>query len=171
MKADDYKISSDDACDLYGAALVPTEFRRMILAKYAAEHGNDALLNLFSEFMGLANSLVTNTREFIELFLIIECKMSDRMAEKINLPTISGALNGAKFAIEPVKGMCEGCAFRSGTPANQSPITSYDANDCADDGTRFLCHETLPPYTETEDGKRTCAGYIAARKAVLKRCS
>ena len=69
--------------------------------------------------------------------------MHPQLAEKINLPTLFGALHGVVLAagVKSDK-TCGGCAFRLGTPANQSPITTGDADwyfhpgegDC-------LCHE------------------------------
>lgn len=158
-KNDDYAMSRADADDLMGATLLPDEIRVLTLKKYLETHSTDDLVHLFSNFIGMANSVVANTREFIELFLQVECKMSDREAEKINLPTIFGAFNGAKLALPPSKGMCHGCAFRLGSAANQSPITTFDAADCRDDHAGFMCHETLDDAGEPT---QKCVGYIRA---------
>lgn len=48
-KSDDYSMSVRDAKELQGAVLLPAEFRRQILSKYAKKHGQDALVNLFAD--------------------------------------------------------------------------------------------------------------------------
>jgi hypothetical protein len=138
----DYTLSDADADVLKGAALIPVDLRVQLLTRYMREHGDAALLNLFAQFVGVANTVANNCREAAEMLLILEGGMYPHQAEKANLPTIFGALNGVKLAngVRQDK-LCDGCAFRRGTPANTSPSTTIDASDCADDGTRFMCHE------------------------------
>jgi hypothetical protein len=60
------------------------------------------------------------------------------------------------------EGLCEGCAFRIGTPANQSPITASDAQYCASPGEApFFCHadETMDAGRPT----KPCPGWVLAR--------
>lgn len=54
---------------------------------------------------------------------------------------------------------CFTCAFRQGTNANGSPVTTMDALKCVMEGIPFYCHETETP----NDPKRLCAGYVMLR--------
>lgn len=57
--------------------------------------------------------------------------------------------------------LCGGCAFRLGTAANQSPITTIDADDCAHPGEQpFMCHETLD---DNGNPQEACGGFAKAR--------
>jgi hypothetical protein len=157
----DYDISICDAQALRGATLLPNWVRLAALKKYRKERGSDALLNLFSQFIGLANSVVENNRVMAELVLIAEGGINPYKAEKINLPTIHGALNGVVLAASvKQEKTCLGCAFRLGTPANQSPSTTVDAQSCVDDlDGDFMCHENLPSDGEPT---RKCIGFAQA---------
>lgn len=165
----DYALTPAARDVLMGATSLPADLRALVLRHFLADHGAEALIEAFAQFIGLANSVVANNREMIEIILICDGGMSDREAEKANLPTVFGALNGLKIAegLEPA-GMCEGCAFRVGAPANQSPCTTVDADHCAEPGeVNFLCHaEGLDDRGEPTRG---CAGWAqlrARRKAV-----
>jgi hypothetical protein len=161
-----YTLTREEAEMLAGAHLLPDPFRSELLARYLKEHGPERLLVLFANFLGLANSVVANTREFVELYLVTECNHHPHTAEQINLPTIHGALQGVRAAIKPVRGMCKGCAYRLGTAANQSPITAFDAEHTSQSsGDPFHCHEGLD---ERGEPTRLCAGYAAARDANFK---
>lgn len=158
--ADDYSMSIEDAQELLGTVCLPFDIRQKLIGRYYKEHGLLALVNLFAQFIGMANSVVVNNREMAELILISQGGMWPQEAERANLPTIFGALNGVLLASKVDQGkMCEGCAFRLGTPANQSPITAIDAGHCLSEGVNFLCHDV-------EDGqpKRLCRGFARARK-------
>src|SRR6185503_13705551 len=130
-KAIDYELSVRDSKELLGVVLLPHEIRLKVLENYRKEHGSQALANLFSQFIGLANSVVANSHDAIELFLIVGKVEHPYQAEKMNWPTIFGALNGVKLA----KGVnqektCHGCACRLGSLANQSPSTTCDVEWC-----------------------------------------
>lgn len=161
-KAIDYDISSKDASELLGACLLPHEFRMMLMEKYLKERGSKALANLFSQFIGMANSVVENNRESLELFLICEKGWMPYEAEKMNLPTIFGALNGIKLAqgIDQSK-TCHGCACRIGSLANQSPSTTCDVDYCLQDGDKFMCHENLD---DKGNPTRKCVGFTQLKK-------
>lgn len=159
----DYKISKRDVREISGADLLPAEFRLLTLRRYEHEYGTEALLSLFAEFIGLANSVVANNREFIEEYAIRGCGLDQSQVEQLNLPTIHGALNGILNAVEPVEGMCGDCAYRLGTCANQSPVTSVDAADAVSEYSGFNCH--LKPSPEDDKLATICASYKAARKA------
>lgn len=165
-KATDYAISDDDARELLGVVTLPHEYRSMLLTKYAAERGTVALAELFSQFIGLANSVVANNREMAEMLLITEAKMHPHEAEKVNLPTLFGALNGVILArgVDQSK-TCGGCAFRLGTCANQSPSTTCDADWCSDGEVQFMCHEDLDP---AGNPTQKCTGFTQARRSRRK---
>jgi hypothetical protein len=151
-----------------GVVGLPREFRIKALEVFARDRGKLGLLLAFADFIGLANQVVDNSRNMVELILMIEGGMSDREAERANLPTMFGALSGIKLAIDPpLPEMCHGCAYRQGSAANQSPSTSCDADWCANPGEpKFLCHaelnDNLEPY-------KTCAGFLHKRKEAMKQ--
>lgn len=163
-KAVDYSISVADSKELLGVVLLPHDIRAKVLDKYRKEHGAEALVNLFSQFIGLANSVVANSHDAIELFLIVEADFHPYQAEKINWPTLFGALNGVKLAegVNQEK-TCHGCACRLGSLANQSPSTTCDVDWCLADLDKFWCHEDLD-----EDGKPTkkCIGFETQKRRV-----
>lgn len=156
-KALDYDITPKDANELLGAVLLPYEFRMMLMEKYLKDHGPSALANLFAQFIGMANSVIENNRDSLELFLVCEKNWLPYEAEKMNLPTIFGALNGIKLAegIDQSK-TCHGCACRIGTLANQSPSTTCDVEWCLQGDDRFWCHEDLD---EKGNPTKRCIGF------------
>jgi len=165
-----YSIAPDGAGVLMGAAGLTPEIRREILAHFAREHGEAALVALFAEFIGLANSVVANCHDALEVFGIAHLGMHPYEAEKLNLPTIFGALNGARLAhdVDP-KGLCDGCAFRLGTHANQSPVTTCDAGDCSQPGeANFMCHENLD---DSGAPTKACGGWARKRAKAGERCN
>jgi hypothetical protein len=159
-KAQDYQLSDADAETLKGIVLLPDEFRRRLLAKLPKAD----LVHLFSQMIGLANSVVANNREMIELEGIISGELHPDKAHEINLPTLFGALCGVALA-NAVDGnkTCGGCAYRLGTPANQSPVTTCDADWCDKGGGHdFMCHEDLD---DSGNPKHICRGYAQIVKA------
>jgi hypothetical protein len=155
--ATDYSFTKSEANELLGAVLLPHEFRELILRKYLASHGGDALVNLFSQFIGMANSVVENSRDALWTFGIIEAKMDPKTADDINYPTIFGALNGVKLAYGVDQAAtCHGCACRLGSLANQSPSTTCDVDWCLQGDDVFWCHEHMD---ENEKPTRRCVGF------------
>lgn len=161
----EYEIGHAALDALMGAAVLPVAIRRTILDRLLSDLGREGFVDAFANFIGLANSVVANNREMIEVILLTEGRMYPAQAEKANLPTIFGALNGLKIAagIDPAK-TCAGCAFRVGTPANQSPSTTVDAEWCGHPGeSDFMCHmEGLDERGEPTEG---CAGWAQLRAA------
>jgi hypothetical protein len=161
-RAATYSLSKADAEWLAGLVGLPVDVRAEVLTKYAAQLGMEALVNLFAQFIGLANSVVSNSADAIEVFAIIEGDMHPYTSEKLNLPTIFGACNGAIIAhgIDASQ-LCAGCAFRLGTFANQSASTTCDADWCSHPGeTPFMCHMDLDDQGEPTKG---CAGFAQLR--------
>lgn len=160
-KGTDYAIEPRDVTWLAGAVQWPADMRREVLAKMLSESGPDHMIDLFAQFIGLANSVVANQRDALETFGIIYGDMHPYEAEKINLPTIFGALMGIRLAQYACPESCHGCAFRLGSLANQSPSTTADADLCGHTGEEnFMCHEDL------RDGEPTkaCQGWVRLRQ-------
>lgn len=159
-RAIDYTLTDEQSDALAGAVLLPADLRRTLFAKMPKA----TLVELFAQFIGLANSVVANNREMIELAGIISGELHPERAHHINLPTIFGALQGVKLAnAAATDKVCGGCAYRLGTPANQSPVTTCDADWCdKGSGYDFMCHEDL------DDGgnpKHICRGHGRVAKA------
>jgi hypothetical protein len=157
-----YAFSQEEVDLLQLVISQPTGTRADMLLRYAHEEGGAlSLAHLFANFIGLANSVESNARSFLEVTAIVDAGMHPHSAEGLNFPSIDGALNGVRVAIEPVKGMCGGCAFRLGTHANQSPCTTADALYALQSPLAFRCHAELD-----EDGEPTleCAGFEHCRK-------
>lgn len=147
---------------LKGAAVVPADLRALLLRQYADAHGLEALVSLFAEFMGLANRVAANAEE-AAIICLIGGGFDPHQAEKVNAPSIFGALDGVRLAagIDCSK-TCSGCAFRLGTVANTSPCTTADAEHCVTPGEiAFSCHEDLD---ERGEPTKACAGWAQARK-------
>jgi hypothetical protein len=157
MKATDYALTLKEAEEFKGIVCLSHEFRIHGIKMLTEKYGIDWLQNAFSQIIGMANSVLENNREMIEIILITEGDMHPHVAEKANLPTIFGALHGIKLsAAIGNQRTCAGCAFRHGTPANQSPVTSIDADHCVQDGDDFMCHEDID---EMGNPKHKCVGY------------
>lgn len=157
-----YSITPTDADMLQGVAAVGGELRGFLLRQYADNHGVEALVGLFGEFIGLANRLATNATEAAVVVLIAE-GLEPHEAERLNAPTVIGALEGIKLAAGvDSKPTCGGCAFRQGTVANMSPLTTADATDCVPaGGAPFMCHAEM---TAGGEPIKACAGWAQARK-------
>ncbi|WP_143501540.1 hypothetical protein, partial [Pseudomonas aeruginosa] len=116
---------------------------------------------LFAQVLGMANAVAENCRAMVELILI-ERGEHPHTAEQANLPTMFGALQGVVLAatVDP-RGTCAGCAYRLGTPANTSPVTTTDAIYCRQELSRFYCHADLD---DQGNPVRTCVGHAKAMK-------
>jgi hypothetical protein len=145
--ATDYALTSAEAEMLKGAVLLPAEFREKVLERILQDRGPGTLLRLFVQAIGLANSVVANNRAMVEE----GCLLPPDSVEKLNLPTLFGALNGVALAAsaEGCKGMCPTCAYRLGSPANQCEPTVCDADWQAGSGEPFLCHHHDGPGPTT----------------------
>ncbi|HGW8793674.1 TPA: hypothetical protein ACNRRT_005559 [Pseudomonas aeruginosa] len=159
--ATDYSITAADAKELAGAVLLPADLRLQVLEKMAAQRDLAAMLDLFAQVLGMANAVAENCRAMVELILI-ERGEHPHTAEQANLPTMFGALQGVVLAatVNP-RGTCAGCAYRLGTPANTSPVTTSDAIYCRQELSRFYCHADLD---DQGNPVRTCVGHAKAMK-------
>jgi hypothetical protein len=159
----DYSMTVHEAEELTGIVLLPQEVRVELLKRYLAYHGTDALVQLFANFVGMANAVVENSKDSLWLLGVTVAKLSDREAESINVPSLFGALNGVKLAaLVNQEKTCSGCAFRLGSLANQSPSTTCDAQYCVDVGEdRFMCHEDMD---ENGEPTRLCGGFAQIQR-------
>jgi hypothetical protein len=163
-----YVLSDDQARQLSAMVASSGLDRTALMASYLQQHGQEAILSLLAEFIALACSVTDNCREMAEHLLTLE-GVHPHTAEKINMPTLLGALAGVVLAnqVDP-KGACHGCAFRLGSVANQCPSTTLDAQWCQTDVHQFMCHArgVLPDGTPT----KRCVGDGKAQRALV-RCA
>ncbi|AZE95187.1 hypothetical protein C4J96_3072 [Pseudomonas orientalis] len=159
----EYSMSRSDAQDLAGIAQLDLPMRRQALTKYLQLNGSQRLVEFMAQLIGMANSVASNCAEMSDQVLIIECGVHPDKFTGVNLPTIIGACQGVMIAnkCDPA-GACHGCAYRLGSIANQSPITTCDAEFMAHDPKGFLCHAHLDG-----DGEPTkvCVGHAKAAKS------
>nr|WP_139181169.1 hypothetical protein [Pseudomonas aeruginosa] len=140
---------------------IGVEAKLQLNAKVAAQRDPATMLDLFAQVLGMANAVAENCRAMVELILI-ERGEHPHTAEQANLPTMFGALQGVVLAatVNP-RGTCAGCAYRLGTPANTSPVTTSDAIYCRQELSRFYCHADLD---DQGNPVRTCVGHAKAMK-------
>ena len=92
----------------------------------------------------MANSVASSCAEKSDQVLIEECGVHPDKFNSVNLPTLIGACQGVTIASKcDTAGACHGCAYRPGSIANQSPITTCDAEFMAHDKKGFMCHAYL----------------------------
>lgn len=158
----EYSMSPDDAMDIAGIAQLDLAMRRLALSAYLEKHGQERLVELLAQFIGMANAVAENCGEMSDQVLIEECGVHPDRFDSVNLPTIIGACQGVLIAskCDPA-GACHGCAYRLGSIANQSPITTSDAEYQADDRKGFMCHAHLDEHSEPT---KVCVGHAKARR-------
>ncbi|WP_083216636.1 hypothetical protein [Pseudomonas sp. 34 E 7] len=155
-------MSRSDAQDLAGIAQLDLPMRRQALTKYLQMNGSQRLVEFMAQLIGMANSVAGNCAEMSDQVLIIECGVHPDKFTGVNLPTIIGACQGVMIAnkCDPA-GACHGCAYRLGSIANQSPITTCDAEFMAHDPKGSMCHAHLDEHGEPT---RVCVGHAKAAK-------
>lgn len=159
----EYQLTDDQASWLAGIVQFDPEMRREALAAMMKQEGADALIDAFAGFIGLANSVAENCREWLQLAGMLHGDLGPFEAEKLNCPTVFGALMGVKLAKHGCDDACHGCAFRLGSAANQSPSTTSDADWCGHPGEDpFMCHEDLD---ERGQPTKVCQGWLRLRQA------
>ncbi len=161
-RAAEYALTEDQASWLAGLVQFDPEMRREVLSAMLAREGPHAIVSAFAEFIGLANSVAENCQDWLWLAGMVHGDLDAYEAEKINCPTIFGALMGVKLAKHGCEDSCSGCAFRLGSPANQSPCTTDDADWCGHPGEQpFMCHEDLDDKGEPT---KICKGWLKLRQ-------
>ncbi|MGN7495927.1 hypothetical protein [Pseudomonas lactis] len=158
-----YEMSPQDAHALAQLVSSSSQDRVTFLEEHLSRHGTDNLVKLFVRFVECADSVITNCKSMAELLLITEGGVHPHVAEEINMPSLLGALNGVVLAanVDPA-GTCAGCAYRIGTAANQSLITTQDAAYVRDEHNVFFCHENVP---EGSLPTQICIGHAKCLKA------
>ncbi|RMQ83420.1 hypothetical protein ALP97_03584 [Pseudomonas salomonii] len=158
----EYSMEKSDAWNLAGMAQLNLEGRRSALEVYLQTHGQRRLVEFTAQLIGMANSVAENCGEMSDQVLIQECGVHPDKFTSVNLPTLIGACQGVMIAnkCDPA-GACHGCAYRLGSIANQSPITTCDAEFMAHDRKGFMCHAHL----DAEGGPtKVCVGHAKAAK-------
>ncbi|MFT0517320.1 hypothetical protein [Pseudomonas faucium] len=156
-------MSPDDALLIAGIGQHGLDLRRTMVRQVLEQHGTERLVEMLAQFIGMANSVVANCAEMSDMVLIHECGVHPDKFDSVNLPTIFGACQGVKIAskCDPA-GACHGCAYRLGSIANQSPITTSDAEFMAHDRKGFMCHAELD---ERGEPLRVCVGHAKSARA------
>ncbi|MEE1917969.1 hypothetical protein V0R52_16395 [Pseudomonas asiatica] len=159
----EYSMSPDDALLIAGIGQHGLDLRRIMVRQVLEQHGAERLVEMLAQFIGMANSVAANCAEMSDMVLIHECGVHPDKFESVNLPTIFGACQGVQIAnkCDPA-GACHGCAYRLGSIANQSPITTSDAEFMAHDRKGFMCHADLG---ERGEPLRVCVGHAKAARA------
>lgn len=153
----DYTLTNKDAEALTSILLMDHELRMKLIRKYQKENGVEALQNLFSQFVGMVNSVTENTKQLTDQYLIVHGYKTPEDKTKMNLPTPLGALYGVKTAkLARTDRMCQTCAYRKGTPANQSEGTQCDVDHALNNDQPFYCHEGIH---ENEEPMQKCIGH------------
>lgn len=161
-RATEYALTEDQASWLAGLVQFPQEMRAEVLSAMLEREGPQAIVSAFAGFIGLANSVAENCADWLWLAGMVHGDLSAYEAEKINCPTIFGALMGVRLAKHGCKDACAGCAFRLGSPANQSPSTTDDADWCGHPGEQpFMCHEDLDAKGQPT---KICQGWLRLRQ-------
>ncbi|WP_085696328.1 hypothetical protein [Pseudomonas sp. B26(2017)] len=158
----DYSMTPDDALFIAGLCQFDLDFRRTAIQAALERDGPGRLVELLAQFVGMANSVAANCAEMSDTVLITECHVHPDRFSSVNLPTIFGACQGVMLAqkCDPA-GACHGCAYRLGSIANQSPITTSDAEFMAHDRKGFMCHAYLDDDSVPE---RVCVGHAKAAR-------
>ncbi|MFP5500728.1 MAG: hypothetical protein ACLGJE_31705 [Gammaproteobacteria bacterium] len=158
----EYSMTHSDAMDLAGIAQFDLAMRREALTSYLQRNGSQRLVEFTAQLIGMANSVAENCGEMSDQVLIEECGVHPDKFTSVNLPTIIGACQGVMIAskCDPA-GACHGCAYRLGSIANQSPITTCDAEFMAHDRKGFMCHAYLD---EQGEPTKACVGHAKASK-------
>ncbi|WP_342649149.1 hypothetical protein [Pseudomonas sp. REB1044] len=159
----EYSMTPDDALLVAGIGQHALAARRAMIQALLDQYGSEKLVEILAQFIGMANSVAANCAEMSDMVLIHECGVHPDKFSSVNLPTIFGACQGVQIAskCDPA-GACHGCAYRLGSIANQSPITTSDAEFMAHDRKGFMCHADLD---EQGEPLRVCVGHAKAARA------
>ncbi len=125
------------------------------------ERTNAELKDLLGNVLKLAESISNNCKEWLEVTATIHADIHPYQAEKLNCPTLRGALSAAvTIPRVPISETCETCAFRVGSPANQTEAVAEDVLIALEDGGKaFFCHDY-----EGDKPTHPCRGYLEAIK-------
>ncbi len=158
----DYSMSPADAELIAALCKHDLGARRSMTKAVAEQFGVERLVELLAQFIGMANSVAANCGAMSDMVLIEECGVHPDKFDSVNLPTILGACQGVLLAgkCDPA-GACYSCAYRLGSPANQSPIATSDAEFKSGEPRGFMCHAHLD---ERGEPTKVCVGHAKANK-------
>ncbi len=161
-----YHFTKDQLRVLAGIYVLPHEDRLDFMRGFFMGKPEIDILTMFSNYIDMAETVIENTREIYEDVAIAHWVV-DPAAVKVNTPSILGAIKGLEMSAGlDAASFCHGCAFRKGSVANTSLITTDDAKWCADDGKTFMCHEDLD--LKTGEPTRKCRGFLKSEKEKAK---
>lgn len=159
VKSHHYDFDQNHVDILSVAILLPAKDRMEWLAEKISPSD---LLDVLSNFIGMANSVQENAAEMLNMILLEHGIGHPDRTSNANLATLSGALRGITLSLGTnQKRTCKGCAYRKGTAANQSLVTTSDADYCIDSNTDFFCHEKVDA---NGNPVKLCAGHVQAKK-------
>lgn len=150
-----YILSRADAQFLIDLLSLPLDEQEKELNNKARNN----VYRLFLQFIALTHSVMRNN------FEVVKSDIDPAMHNRISLPTIFGALNGIVLAngIDPST-LCPTCAYRIGTPANQTLPVAIDAMWCASKlDEPFYCHADKSPEGYPT---KACAGYAQRKRKI-----
>lgn len=168
MKKDrNYVFTEDQMRFLGGLVILPHNDRVEILHRIYQDlnYKPEDMIEMFSNFIDLANTVVENCDEHIRLYAITEMGMHPNDADRINMPSILGAVKGVEITqgLDQAK-MCHGCAFRRGSVANTCLVTTMDTEYCEENLDVFMCHENL---TDNGNPTKKCRGFLKKIKTKI----
>jgi len=127
---------------------------------------NEELISLLTETLKLADSIANNCKEWLETMAIVHADYHPYTAEKLNYPTLQGALDcAANIPRVNPKGTCATCAFRIGSPPNQCDEVAEDVLDCLLEGRTFMCHCSTDD--SDEEPNKPCKGFLKAKARIF----
>lgn len=141
------------------------------LKKLMLEMSKDELVeSIFTLTKRFTLAINASTEHF--KLLAIELGMHPHEVDNLNMPTLIGSLFGAGLHNVCGTKVCDTCAFKQGSAANQCSPTIADLLDCLESGEPFYCHEGLSLDCEiiAEQGgdefspKHICFGFLQAMK-------
>jgi len=131
---------------------------RKLLLQLSKDELVDAIFAVIERHCAAHNA----TREQVITVAITEFGMHPHQAEKINLPSLTGALMAFSLPEVDESKVCNTCAFRKDTPANLTFTTTSDAVNCLTDGNIFMCHEQFDSQGEP---LHACRGFAQAKRS------
>lgn len=143
--------------------------RRLIVEQAARGMTKHELGEVLIHLVELSEQVIGNAEEHAIGMLIAEGNMHPHQAEKINFPSLKGAALGLAaaecVAADARQRLCDGCAYRQGTVANQCMPTQTDAQWAIDLDHDFSCH--INGYDEaTDTSTQPCVGHVHAKRGV-----
>jgi hypothetical protein len=156
------KVKHLMALEVIAASNEQQDDRATLLARLGDVFSDATQDELIESILYLSERFVnafSAAHEQFEFLAITEFGINPYEAEKLNLPTLGGALLGNRLPEVDESKVCASCAFRKGTPANQSFSTTYDATECLQGERVFWCHEKTDAYGEPIE---KCRGFLQA---------